>query len=51
MALGYENTLHLMLQLEERSKLLEAYLSRLQNPESRIQESGVRKKNENKERT
>jgi four helix bundle protein len=36
--LGYGDTSHLMLQLEEVSKLLEAYLSGLQKPESRSQE-------------
>jgi four helix bundle protein len=46
--LGYGDTSKLMLQLEETSKLLEAYHSALQNPESRCQESG--EKNENKER-
>ena len=40
--LGYGDTSQLMLQLEEVSKLLEAYLSGLQNPEPRSQESGVR---------
>jgi len=38
--LGYGDTSNLMLQLEETSKLLEAYLSGLQNSESRSQESG-----------
>jgi four helix bundle protein len=38
--LGYGDTSHLMLQLEEVSKMLEAYLSGLQKPESRSQESG-----------
>ena len=41
--LSYGDTSDLMLQLEETSKLLEAYLSRLQNPESRSQESGEKK--------
>lgn len=36
--LGYGDTSNLMLQLEETSKLLEAYLSALKNPESRSQE-------------
>lgn len=50
--LGYGDTSHLMLQLEETSKLLEAYLSALQNPgekngEERIQEPGVRSQNRN----
>ena len=40
--LGYGDTSNLMLQLEETSKLLEAYLSGLQKPESR--EPGEREK-------
>jgi four helix bundle protein len=43
--LGYGATSDLMLQLEETSKLLEAYLSGLKNPESRSQESGEEKRN------
>ena len=41
--LGYGDTSHLMLQLEEVSKLLEAYFSGLQKPESRSQEKEDRR--------
>lgn len=40
--LSYGDTSHLMLQLEETSKMLEAYLSSLIRLESRIQEPGVK---------
>jgi hypothetical protein len=42
--LGYGDTSHLMLQLEETSKLLEAYLSGLQNPG---EEPGARSQEKN----
>jgi four helix bundle protein len=40
--LGYGDTSHLMMQLEETSKLLEAYLSSMLNTESRSQNPGAR---------